>query len=200
MARLREGRANTARGAAHFLRETAGRVRHAGATGQLTVRADSGFYAIAWYRSAAAERALLHHHPPARPPAEPDRGHTRDGLGGPSHTGWTAQPTWPRPSTPPSRVSPTPPRCGSSSAGEAHARFPTGPLRQLQLSRLHHQPRRRYPGTGGRPPPPCRSRERHKRPQVRRRTQPSPLGALRRQRCLAGDTEPAPCSIRGGGP
>ena len=44
MARLREGRANTVRGAAHFLRETVGRVRHAGATGQLTVRADSGFY------------------------------------------------------------------------------------------------------------------------------------------------------------
>ena len=47
MSRLREGRANTARGAAHFLRETVGRVRHAGATGQLTVRADSGFYAHA---------------------------------------------------------------------------------------------------------------------------------------------------------
>ena len=47
MARLREGRANTARGAAHFLRETVGRVRYAGATGQLTVRADSGFYAHA---------------------------------------------------------------------------------------------------------------------------------------------------------
>ena len=44
MARLREGRANTARGAAHFLRETVGRVRHAGARGPLTVRADSGFY------------------------------------------------------------------------------------------------------------------------------------------------------------
>ena len=44
MARLRRGRANTARGAAHFLRETVARVRHAGATGQLTVRADSGFY------------------------------------------------------------------------------------------------------------------------------------------------------------
>ena len=44
MARLREGRANTARGAGHFLRETLGRVRYAGATGQLTVRADSGFY------------------------------------------------------------------------------------------------------------------------------------------------------------
>jgi Transposase DDE domain group 1 len=45
MARLREGRANTARGAAHFLTETIGRVRDAGASGQLTVRADSGFYA-----------------------------------------------------------------------------------------------------------------------------------------------------------
>ena len=44
MARLREGRANTARGAAHFLRETVGRVRYAGATGPLTMRADSGFY------------------------------------------------------------------------------------------------------------------------------------------------------------
>ena len=44
MARLRQGRANTARGAAHFLRETVSRVRYAGATGQLTMRADSGFY------------------------------------------------------------------------------------------------------------------------------------------------------------
>lgn len=44
MARLREGRANTIRGAAHFLTETIGRVRAAGATGPLTVRADSGFY------------------------------------------------------------------------------------------------------------------------------------------------------------
>jgi hypothetical protein len=45
MARLREGRANTARGAAHFLTETIGRVRYAGAAGELTMRADSGFYA-----------------------------------------------------------------------------------------------------------------------------------------------------------
>ncbi len=44
MSRLREGRANTVRGAAHFLRETVGRVRHAGARGPLTVRADRGFY------------------------------------------------------------------------------------------------------------------------------------------------------------
>ena len=44
LARLREGRANTACGAAHFLRETVGRVRYCGARGQLTVRAGSGFY------------------------------------------------------------------------------------------------------------------------------------------------------------
>ena len=47
MSRLREGRANTARGAAHFLRETVGRVRYGGARGQLTVRADRGCYAHA---------------------------------------------------------------------------------------------------------------------------------------------------------
>ena len=44
LARLRKGRANTARGAAHFRRETVRRVGYARATGQLTVRADSGFY------------------------------------------------------------------------------------------------------------------------------------------------------------
>ena len=44
MARLRKGRANTVRGAAHFLRETVRRVRYGGTRGQLTVRADSGCY------------------------------------------------------------------------------------------------------------------------------------------------------------
>ena len=37
MARLRQGRANTARGAAHFLRETIGRVCYEGANEQLAV-------------------------------------------------------------------------------------------------------------------------------------------------------------------
>jgi hypothetical protein len=44
MARLRGGNATSGRSAGHFLRETVGRVRGAGATGELTVRADSGFY------------------------------------------------------------------------------------------------------------------------------------------------------------
>ena len=45
MARLRGGNANSGRSAGHFLTETIGRVRSAGASGQLTMRADSGFYA-----------------------------------------------------------------------------------------------------------------------------------------------------------
>ncbi len=42
--RMRKGSANTARGASRFLRELVGRVRRAGATGELTMRADSGFF------------------------------------------------------------------------------------------------------------------------------------------------------------
>lgn len=42
--RLRGGKAGAARGAESFLTETVSRLRHAGATGQLTVRADSAFY------------------------------------------------------------------------------------------------------------------------------------------------------------
>src|SRR5947208_1956818 len=42
--RLRGGNANSGRGAASFLAETFNRVRAAGETGPLTLRADSGFY------------------------------------------------------------------------------------------------------------------------------------------------------------
>jgi hypothetical protein len=42
--RLRGGNANTSRGAKQFLAETFNRVRNAGASGPLTLRADSGFY------------------------------------------------------------------------------------------------------------------------------------------------------------
>ncbi|HZA82996.1 MAG TPA: IS1380 family transposase [Actinomycetes bacterium] len=43
-ARQRAGRANTARGAPRFVDELVGRVRRAGATGELIFRADSGFW------------------------------------------------------------------------------------------------------------------------------------------------------------
>ena len=187
MSRLREGRANTVRGAAHFLRETVGRVRHAGARGQLTVRADSGFYAHALVvvcremdvrfsitiRQHARLRELIEAIP------EED---------------WTPVPYWMDGGADVAETTYTPftgrarsrPSAAHRPAGEAHARFPTGPLRQLQLSRLHHRPGRGNPGTGGRPSPPRRDRECHPRPQARRRPQPSPLGPLPRQRRMAG--------------
>ena len=81
MSRLREGRANTVRGAAHFLRETVGRVPYAGARGQLTVRADSGFYTHALV--AVCREMDVRYSITTRQHAEPaqsHRGHTRGGL------------------------------------------------------------------------------------------------------------------------
>lgn len=52
MSRLRGGAAGAARGAASFLTETVSRVRDAGSTGQLTVRADSAFYSKAMLATA----------------------------------------------------------------------------------------------------------------------------------------------------
>ena len=46
-ARQRTGRANTARGAPRFVNETIGRIRRAGATGEIVFRADSGFWSAA---------------------------------------------------------------------------------------------------------------------------------------------------------
>ena len=115
MARLREGRANTARGAAHFLRETVGRVRYAGARGQLTVRATAASTptpssppAAGWMSASPSPSArVLACAVSSRP--YPSR------TGRPSPTGWTAPPMWPKPATLPSRASRTPRRCGSSS-------------------------------------------------------------------------------------
>ena len=44
-ARMRKGQANTQRGARRFIDELVARVRRAGATGEITVRVDSGFWA-----------------------------------------------------------------------------------------------------------------------------------------------------------
>jgi hypothetical protein len=54
--RFRKGSANTQRGAQRFVRETVGRVRRAGASGELTLRADSGFF------SKYVLQACLDHH------------------------------------------------------------------------------------------------------------------------------------------
>ena len=189
MCRLREGRANTARGAAHFLRETVGRVRYGGASGQLTVRADSGFYTHSvvsvcskldvrfsiTIRQHKSLRNLIEAIPEADWTPIP---YWMDGAADVAETTYTPFQSEPDAAT----------GAAHCPAGEAHSRFPTGPLRHLQLSRLHHRPGRGNPGAGGRPPPPCRGRERHSRPEVRRGAEPHAVGPFRRQRRLAGDT------------
>ena len=189
MSRLREGRANTARGAAHFLRETVGRVRYGGARGQLTVRADSGFYAHTVvaaclemdvrFSITIRQHKSLHNLIEAIPEED-----------------WTPIPYWMDGAADVAETTYTPFQTKPDAApvrlivrrGEADARFPARPLRQIQLSRLHHRPRWGDAGTGGRSSPPRRGRERHTRPQVRRRAEPHAVGALRRQRRLAGGT------------
>ena len=187
MSRLREGRANTARGAAHFLRETVGRVRYGGARGQLTVRADSGFYAhtvVAACREMDVRFSITIR----------QRASLRDLIEAIPEEDWTPIPYWMDGAADVAETTYTPfqtkpgRRAGAAHcpAGEADARFPARPLRQIQLSRLHHRPRWGDAGTGGRSSPPRRGRERHTRPQVRRRAEPHAVGALRRQRRLAG--------------
>ena len=94
--------------AAHFLRETVGRVRRAGATGQLTVRADSGYahaLVVVWEMDVITIRK-------------------GDLLAIPEED-WTPVPYWMDGGAgrgrdhlhSPSRVSPKPPQCGSSSGG-----------------------------------------------------------------------------------
>ncbi|MBA2578697.1 MAG: IS1380 family transposase [Euzebyaceae bacterium] len=56
-ARMRGGNASSARGVGTFIRETLRRVRDAGATGGLTVRADSAFYSRALVSGCAAHGA-----------------------------------------------------------------------------------------------------------------------------------------------
>ena len=81
MARLREGRANTARGAAHFLRETLSRVRYAGAKGTTHGTGRQRFlYPLRGPGLPQDGCPLLHHRAPAPEPAKSDRGHTRGCL------------------------------------------------------------------------------------------------------------------------
>ena len=198
MARLRKGRANTVRGAAHFLRETVGRVRYAGARGQLTARADSGFYTHALVAVCRAMEVRF---------SITIRQHARlrNLIEAIPETDWTPIPYWMEGAADVAETTYTPFQSEPDAAGaahrppcQAHARVPTGAVYQLQLPRLHHRPGRGNPSTGGRPSPPRRDRECHSRPEVRRRAQSSPLGALPRQRPLAGRTgdRPQPCMVR----
>ena len=117
LSRLGEGRANTARGAAHFLRETVGRLRCGGAGGQLTVRADSGFYTHAMValcrRMDVRFSITIRQHASLRKLIEAIPGEDRT----PVPCRMDGALLWRRPPAPPSRVSPARRRCGSPSGG-----------------------------------------------------------------------------------
>ena len=120
MSRLREGRANTARGAAHFLRETVGRVRYGGATAQTVAASITVVSALDVRFSITVRQASLRDLIEAIP--EEDAGSRRRCCRDDLH--------------------PVPDQAGRRAgavhcpAGEADARFPTRPLRQIQLSRI----------------------------------------------------------------
>jgi hypothetical protein len=85
--RLRSGNANTGRGAANFVTETIERIREAGATGLLTLRADSGFYAHAVV-AAARKRKVCYSITVRQSPA------LRQKFEAIPETDWTPIPYW----------------------------------------------------------------------------------------------------------
>ena len=163
MSRLREVRANTARGTAHFLRETVGRVRYGGARGQLTVRADSGFYAhtvVSACREAGVRFCItIRQHATLRDLIEaiPEEDWTpipywMEGAADVAETTYTPFQT--KPDAAPvrlivRRVKPTP--------GSQLALFATYSYHGCPQAPGHHRPGRRDPGTGGRPSSPRRT-------------------------------------------
>ena len=115
MSRLREGRANTARGAAPSCGRRWDGCATPGPTDDSLYGPTAGSTLMAWYPSAA--RWMSASPSPSastRACAISSRRYPRmPGL--PFPTGWTAPPMWPRPPALPSRVNLTPRRCGSSS-------------------------------------------------------------------------------------
>jgi hypothetical protein len=159
-ARQRTGRANTARGTARFVDELAARVRRAGASGELTMRADSGFW------SAKTTRAC--------------RRHRRAGMGRhPRPRRWRR----------PGRRDPLPGR-PADRAPHPPDRRPGRAVPHLALPRLRHQPSRHDGRAGPRSAPPRRRGAVHPGPQGRRRAAAPPVGQVQRQRRLAGDRHP----------
>ena len=187
MSRLREGRANTARGAAHFLRETVGRVRYGGATAQLTVRADSGFYGhtvVSACREMDVRFSItVRQHASLRDLIEaiPEEDWTpipywMDGAADVAETTYTPFQT--KPDAAPvrlivRRVKPTPGSQLALFARYSYHGFITdrdGETLELEADHRRH----------------AEVDKRHTRPQVRRRSEPHAVGAFRRQRRLAG--------------
>ncbi len=89
------------------------------------------------------------------------------GSGRPFLTGWRAPPMWRRLNTQHLATGPTPAGAAHHTEGQAHSRLSTGPAYQLQISRVHHRPGGRHPGSGGRRNPTMGSGPRRDRERLR---------------------------------
>ena len=144
--RLRGGAAGAARGAKSFLTETVSRVRHAGATGPLAMRADSAFDSRAVLSTARTLDVRF------SITVRQDR-KIRAAIEAIPETAWVPIPYWlstprcpaptsPRPATAASPTPATPSTCGSSSAVSGPPRLAAGAVHRVGLPRLRHRPAR----------------------------------------------------------
>jgi Transposase DDE domain group 1 len=167
-ARQRTGRAASGRGAERFVTELAGRIRRAGASGPLILRADSGFWATKVL--AACRRHDIRFSITVRQTstvtaatwAIPEQAWTEidDSDGGIAQVAETT--------------------LGDDRLIVRRTRLtgPKPPCGRTGAPRLRHRPSRQRDHPGRRPSPPRRLRAGHPRPQARRRAAPRPSGSF----------------------
>ncbi len=95
--RMRKGSASTAKGAQRFVRETIGRIRRTGATGPLTLRADSGFWSNKVITACTHHEVRYSSRCAARSPSAPRSRPSRNRRGSTSPTPTGAMRRSPRP-------------------------------------------------------------------------------------------------------
>ena len=187
-ARMRAGNANTGRGAQRFVRETVGRVRRAGATGPIVLRADSGFW------SAAVMRACRDHEARFSITARLTKP-VAAAIAAIDEDAWTPLADYSAGGE--AQVAET---TLSSKAGEVRLvvrrtrvtgderanRHAQRDAARVALPRVRHRPRRRQARPRRRAPRPRRGRAGHPRPQGGVRVAPLPLGRVQRQRRVGG--------------
>ena len=98
--RMRKGSANSGRGAERFVNELVARLRRAGATGPLTMRADSAFHSSKVIKACRRLKvAFVHHRQPEHLGPGGHRCHPGEGLGPHRTTPTAAELRWPRSTT-----------------------------------------------------------------------------------------------------
>lgn len=132
--RFRKGSAGSGRGAERFVRELVGRVRRCGSSGELTLRADSGFFSRHVVKACRDHKLRYSITAPQNPAVKRAIEQIAEESWAPiSYTdggeAWVAETTY---------GDRTPPRRPSDQAHKS----PAGALSHVPVPRLHHRPRR----------------------------------------------------------